>query len=171
MSLLRPLATILGLLAAWQALVWATGVPHFILPGPGRVAAALVAQPELLLRHAAITLQEILLGIALGSLIGAASAILLAASRTAQRWLMPLLVVSQALPVFALAPHPGALARLRHGLQGRDGRADHLLPGHRGLPRRAAAHRARLARAGPDHGCGAMGASCAISGCRRPCPP
>ncbi len=103
-TLLRPLVTILGLLAAWQALVWATGVPPFILPGPGRVAAALVAQPALLLGHAAITLQEILLGILLGSLIGAASAMLLAASRTAQRWLMPLLVVSQALPVFALAP-------------------------------------------------------------------
>ena len=104
MSCLRPLATILGLLAVWQAVVWATGVPNFILPGPGRVALALVAQPELLLRHAAITLQEIVAGIALGGLIGAASAILLAASRTAQRWLMPLLVVSQALPVFALAP-------------------------------------------------------------------
>jgi putative hydroxymethylpyrimidine transport system permease protein len=102
--LLRPIATVLGLLAAWQALVWATGVPPYILPGPGRVAVALASQPALLLRHAAVTLQEILWGIVLGSLIGAASAMLLAASRTAQRWLMPLLVVSQALPVFALAP-------------------------------------------------------------------
>jgi len=103
-SLWRPLVTAVGLLAAWQALVWATGVPNFILPGPGRVALALAAQPELLLRHAAVTVQEILLGIALGSLIGAGSAVLLAAWRPAQRWLMPLLVVSQALPVFALAP-------------------------------------------------------------------
>jgi len=103
-KLLRPLVTALGLLALWQAVVWASGVPSFILPGPGRVAAALVAQPWLLLRHAAVTLQEIVLGIVLGSLVGASSAVLLAASRTAQRWLMPLLVVSQALPVFALAP-------------------------------------------------------------------
>jgi putative hydroxymethylpyrimidine transport system permease protein len=103
-KLLRPLVTALGLLALWQVVVWASGVPAFILPGPGRVAAALVAQPWLLLRHAAVTLQEIVLGIVLGSLVGASSAVLLAASRTAQRWLMPLLVVSQALPVFALAP-------------------------------------------------------------------
>lgn len=104
MRLLRPLVTVSGILLAWQALVWATGVPPFILPGPLRVAGALVAQPRLLLHHAGVTLSEILLGMVLGSLIGMASAMVLAASRTAQRWLMPLLVVSQALPVFALAP-------------------------------------------------------------------
>ena len=104
MKLLRPLVTALGLLAAWQAVVWASGVPPFILPGPAAVAAALASQPGLLLRHAAVTLQEVVLGIVLGSLVGASSAVLLAVSRTAQRWLMPLLVVSQALPVFALAP-------------------------------------------------------------------
>jgi len=102
--LLRPLVTALGLLLAWQVLVWATGVPPFILPGPLRVAAALAAQPGLLLHHAGVTLTEVLLGIVLGSLIGIASAVVLASSRTAQRWLLPLLVVSQALPVFALAP-------------------------------------------------------------------
>ena len=104
MRLLRPLVTALGLLLAWQVLVWATGVPPFILPGPLRVAAALAAQPGLLLHHAGVTLTEVLLGIVLGSLIGIASAVVLASSRTAQRWLLPLLVVSQALPVFALAP-------------------------------------------------------------------
>ena len=104
MKLVRPAVTLLGLAAVWQAVVWATAVPPYILPGPDRVAAALLAQPGLLARHAAVTLQEIVLGILLGSLIGVASAVLLAASGTARRWLMPLLVVSQALPVFALAP-------------------------------------------------------------------
>ena len=116
-KLLRPLGHHgLGLLAAWQALVWATGVPPFILPGPrrgrrgacGAARAAAAAMPRITLqrdparhrarqpdrrrqRHAAR-------GVAHGP-----------------RWLMPLLVVSQALPVFALAPAPRALARLRHG--------------------------------------------------------
>jgi putative hydroxymethylpyrimidine transport system permease protein len=100
----RALVTALGILLAWQALVWVTAVPPFILPGPLRVAEALVAQPTLLLRHASVTLTEILLGILLGAAFGASTAVLLAASRAVQRWLMPLLVVSQALPVFALAP-------------------------------------------------------------------
>lgn len=104
MRLLRGLVTLAGILAAWQALVWLTGLPPFILPGPERVARALVAHAGLLARHAGVTLAEILLGILIGSLFGALSAILLAASGLARRWLMPLLVVSQALPVFALAP-------------------------------------------------------------------
>lgn len=104
MRLLRPLATALGLLAAWEGLVRLTGVPPFILPGPGAVLSALVGRYDLLLGHAAVTAGEILAGMALGSLVGALAALLLAASCTARRWLTPLLVASQALPVFALAP-------------------------------------------------------------------
>ena len=104
MRLVRVAVTALGLLAAWQAVVWATGVPGFILPGPAAVGRALAANASLLASHARITLVEILLGIGLGTAIGASTAILLAVSGTARRWLMPLLVVSQALPVFALAP-------------------------------------------------------------------
>jgi putative hydroxymethylpyrimidine transport system permease protein len=76
----------------------------FILPGPGRVLAALVDRHDLILRHAAVTLGEVVLGIVLASVTGMACAVLIAASRHAERWLMPLLVASQALPVFALAP-------------------------------------------------------------------
>ncbi len=104
MNALRAAVTVLGLLLAWQLLVWATAVPPYILPGPAAVGVALARQPGLLAWHASVTLREIVLGILLGSLVGAASAMLLAASRAARRWLMPLLVVSQALPVFALAP-------------------------------------------------------------------
>lgn len=100
----RALATAAGFLAAWQLAVWASGVPPFILPGPLRVLKALATHADLLLAHAATTAVEILAGIVLGSLLGMASAVLLAASGTARRWLMPALVVSQALPVFALAP-------------------------------------------------------------------
>ena len=100
----RPLITALGLLACWQLLVWATGAPPYILPGPLAVGRVLLARGDLLLQHALVTATEILLGILIGSLVGAASAILLTAWAPARRWLMPLLVVSQALPVFALAP-------------------------------------------------------------------
>lgn len=104
MRLLRPLITALGLLAGWELLVRLTGVPPFILPGPIRVARTLVERAELLLAHAGVTVAEILLGILLGSLVGAASAVALAAFAPLRRWLLPVLVVSQALPVFALAP-------------------------------------------------------------------
>jgi putative hydroxymethylpyrimidine transport system permease protein len=102
--LLRPLATLAGLLLLWQLIVWATGVPHYILPAPAAVATTLIARADLLAWHAGITLLEIALGFLLGGLLGAASAVLVGYSARARRWLLPVLVVSQAIPVFALAP-------------------------------------------------------------------
>ncbi len=104
MTYLRPIVIFLCLIGAWQALVWLTGVEPFILPGPDRVAVALVERWPSLLRHAGITIVEILLGLALGVVLGCASAIVISALRPARRWLLPVLVVSQAIPVFALAP-------------------------------------------------------------------
>lgn len=101
---LRPLLTLLGLLALWQGVVLATAVPPFILPPPLAVLETLLGSWRLILGHARITGLEILLGFLLGGLLGACSGLLLATFATARRWLLPLFVVSQALPVFALAP-------------------------------------------------------------------
>ncbi len=104
MKVLRPVIIFLGLIAAWQVLVLATGAPHYILPGPLRVARALVERWPELIGHAGVTVAEILLGLALGLFLGCLSALIIASFRPARRWLMPVLVVSQAIPVFALAP-------------------------------------------------------------------
>ncbi len=104
MSLLRGALVFAGLVAAWQVLVWASGVEPFILPGPMSVARALTERWETLAANAWITFAEILLGLALGTVLGSGSALLVATFRPARRWLMPVLVVSQAIPVFALAP-------------------------------------------------------------------
>lgn len=100
----RPLVVLAGVCAAWEALVRATGVPRYILPGPGRVANALIGRADFLFANAAITLVETALGMALGVACGAVSALLLAQSRTARRWFLPLVLASQAIPVFAIAP-------------------------------------------------------------------
>ncbi|KUF09880.1 ABC transporter permease [Pseudoponticoccus marisrubri] len=105
MSGLRALAAsaLLGL-ALWQGLVWVTGLPRFILPGPARVAETLWQSRALLAEHALVTMAEVLIGLGLGTVLGALSAIGLAASARARRLVGPLLVFSQAVPVFALAP-------------------------------------------------------------------
>ncbi len=92
------------LVVVWQALVWFTGLPHFILPGPRRVAEAMWSSRALIAEHAAVTLAEVLIGLAIGSALGVATAIHLAVSESARAVLRPLLVFSQAIPVFALAP-------------------------------------------------------------------
>lgn len=104
MKLARPLIIFLGLLAAWQLLVSITGVARFILPDPLSVLTALYQRWPELMSHAGVTVTEILLGLFLGTLLGCISALVIAQYRGARLWVMPVLVVSQAIPVFALAP-------------------------------------------------------------------
>ena len=101
---LRPVVIVAGLVATWQMLVIVTGAPPYILPGPGEVAAAWAEHWLLILDNAALTLAEIVLGLVLGTALGCLSAMTMAYFRPARRWLLPVLVVSQAVPVFALAP-------------------------------------------------------------------
>lgn len=103
-SPVRAAVLALGLIGVWQLIVWSTGVPHYILPGPGRVFTAVGQHATLLAEHAVTTSVEIVLGLALGTLLGTVSAIAMDYAATVRRWLMPVLVISQAVPVFALAP-------------------------------------------------------------------
>jgi putative hydroxymethylpyrimidine transport system permease protein len=104
MRLVRPLLTFASMLALWEALVRASGIAPFLLPAPSRVAVAAATRADLLVQHAAVTAAEIALGFAGGALLGVACALAIAWSRAARRWLLPLVVASQAIPVFALAP-------------------------------------------------------------------
>ncbi len=104
MRVIRPIIILAGLLLLWQGLVWVTGSPPYILPGPLPVVRMWVQHGTSLLGHAAVTVFEIFFGFVLGALLGTVSALSMAYFRPARRWLFPLLVVSQAIPVFALAP-------------------------------------------------------------------
>ena len=88
----------------WQAIVWMTAAPRYILPAPARVAAALGDNAGLIAWHAAITMEEVLIGLVIGAALGATTALCLAMSERASRFVLPVAVASQAIPVFALAP-------------------------------------------------------------------
>ncbi len=102
--LARPLAILVGLLVLWELVVWLSGVPPYILPAPHEVAVAWAARWALILEHWVITTAEILLGLAIGTVLGCSSALIMGYFRPARRWLLPVLVTSQAIPVFAIAP-------------------------------------------------------------------
>lgn len=104
MRVFRLLIICAGLIGVWQAVVMITGVPYYILPGPGRVAIAFNENLGRLFSHGVITLIEILAGLFLGTILGAASALSMISFGSLRRWLLPVLVISQAIPVFALAP-------------------------------------------------------------------
>lgn len=99
-----PIVAMLLGLGLWQAVIWITGAPHFILPSPWRVAKVGFESRALIAEHALVTGTEVILGLLIGAILGALTAIQLAASPTLARLMLPLLVFTQAVPVFALAP-------------------------------------------------------------------
>ena len=100
----RPLAVFAGLLLLWGGGVALFQPAPYLLPSPLAVGRALVTQADVLAGHAALTLLEIILGLVLGVMAGGLAAMVLAAAPRLRRWLLPVLVASQAIPVFALAP-------------------------------------------------------------------
>ena len=101
---MRPVITLVGLLAIWWCITRFSRVPSFMLPSPLTVAQALVSQWSFLFQNTLTTLLEIILGLIFGTILGGSLALAMVFSPVLQRWLMPLLLLSQAIPVFALAP-------------------------------------------------------------------
>lgn len=100
---LRGLGVFCGIILAWW-IITLLGVPPYLLPTPAAVAKALVDQWGSLYPNALITLFEIVVGLLCGLALGAGLALCMVLSNTLQRWLMPVIVISQAIPVFAMAP-------------------------------------------------------------------
>jgi putative hydroxymethylpyrimidine transport system permease protein len=101
---LYPILTASGLIFIWQATVVVLALPDYILPPPMQVFFVMQQQRMLLLHHALPTLAETLTGFLLGALAGCIAGCLIAFSKTMSRWFLPLLIISQVMPVFAIAP-------------------------------------------------------------------
>ena len=102
--MIRAIITTLGILLAWHLVILVLAPPRYIFPGPWDVMVAFVENVSLLIENLAITSVEIIVGLFIGCVMGMLSALLLISFDGARRWLLPVLVVSQAIPVFALAP-------------------------------------------------------------------
>ena len=107
LGLAVPVVASLALfVVAWQLIVFLTGYPSFILPGPWTVAQRFVTAwtDGTMGRHATTTLVEILLGFAIGSALALVAGLALARSRLVERLISPYLVAAQSTPILALAP-------------------------------------------------------------------
>ncbi len=99
----RGMTVFTGLLLLWW-LATLSSIPAFLLPSPVAVAQALWQGQSYLIYHTLVTASEVLSGLVLGVLLGVLLALGMIYSPRLQRWLMPLVLTSQAIPVFALAP-------------------------------------------------------------------
>jgi ABC-type nitrate/sulfonate/bicarbonate transport system permease component len=101
---LAPLALVACLVAAWQAGVRLFAVPDYLLPAPSTVAAELWRSGGLLVEAAQVTLVEVVLGFLVAFALGLVVATVLHFSRVVRRALLPLLVLSQTVPIVVFAP-------------------------------------------------------------------
>ena len=93
-----------ALIAFWELICRKFELPEFILPAPSRIVQALVGNFPLLMRHTSVTLFAVLAGLLLAVIVAVALAAAMDRWRLLKTALYPLLVVSQAIPIFALAP-------------------------------------------------------------------
>ncbi len=118
--LLLPTVTLIAFLLLWELIVRAGHYPAFILPSPGLVGQKLlvVAANGTLWHHSAVTLGEVLGGLALGVAVATPLGYVLAKSLAVERAISPYLVASQAIPIVAIAPllviwfGPGLLSKV-----------------------------------------------------------
>ncbi len=92
------------LILIWKIAIIVFQPASFLVPAPEAVWEALVTKQHYLFSNAMITFLEMVLGLFAGAVSGILVALVLAQSRFLDRFLTPVVVTSQTLPVFAIAP-------------------------------------------------------------------
>ena len=99
-----PIVLLVFLGICWEASVRFFNIPRYMLPGPWEIFEVMWQRMDLLAFHALVTLTEIGLGFWLALVLGFTLAILIHSSRILERAFLPLVISSQTVPVFAIAP-------------------------------------------------------------------
>jgi len=95
---------LLALIGLWELLAHTLDVQPWLLPAPSDIAGETVQSFSLLMRHARITVQEIIIGFAFATLLGVTLAIAISWSKIVERSLYPIIIASQTIPIITLAP-------------------------------------------------------------------
>jgi NitT/TauT family transport system permease protein len=103
-ALLPPCAAILVLLIVWQAATTSFHVPDYILPGPIAIIGTIGSSSGILCSALAVTVEEAMLGFAIGAVIAILLAIIMVLAPPAERALMPVVVALNAVPAVAFVP-------------------------------------------------------------------
>jgi len=99
-----PAAFLSGLLVVWELVARFGNVPQYILPPPTAIGGRLVSSWGTLWDATLITTSEVLIGFAVGVVLGIGLAIPIAYSTLVRNTLYPIIVASQAVPKIAIAP-------------------------------------------------------------------
>jgi len=95
---------ILGIIALWQAVVSFSSIPAWLLPAPGKVLITLWEMLPLLLKHSQSTMLAAVTGLLAAVVLALLLALLMDFSPWLKQGIYPLLVLSQTVPIIAIAP-------------------------------------------------------------------
>lgn len=101
---ISPVLAVCLLLLLWQAVCMLQLVPAYMLPSPVAVVKAFCADFSLLMYHLGISLGEAFLGLGLAVILSFLLAVLMERFELMYHSLYPLLVITQTVPVVAIAP-------------------------------------------------------------------
>lgn len=102
--MIRLCITSLFLIFCWWFFVFAFDLPTYILPSPDLVFMRLMNAMPLLLDHCIITFSEIIIGFMTGTFLGVLTACLMLYFPFFRLMIYPLLLITQTIPVFVIAP-------------------------------------------------------------------
>jgi putative hydroxymethylpyrimidine transport system permease protein len=103
-NLLPALILVILTIGIWELITIYTAIPDYILPAPSAIIRSLVNNFRLLIYHSGYTFAAVLPGLGLAMIISPLLALLMDRFTIFKQALYPLLVVSQAVPIFAVAP-------------------------------------------------------------------
>lgn len=103
-QIIPPVLLILLLLICWQVATGLWQIQTWLLPSPLRIVQAGLEARDLLGPHIWQTLSETLVGFGLALMVGLSLALLIDFSAILRRAIYPLLVISQTVPIIAIAP-------------------------------------------------------------------
>jgi len=99
-----PFIPIIGILLTWQLLSMSSIIPPYMLPSPLQVVAVFADDFTLLMRHLLYTLMEAMTGLAIAVTAAFILAVIMDANKFIKQSIMPLLLLTQTMPVIAIAP-------------------------------------------------------------------
>jgi putative hydroxymethylpyrimidine transport system permease protein len=102
--LMPPLVLLAAATGVWELVVRAAHVPDYLFPAPSAIASSFGSDAGLLGNATLVTVREVVLGFLLSVSLGLAIAVLVHVSSVLRQALLPVLVLSQAVPTVVLAP-------------------------------------------------------------------
>ena len=103
-SWLMPAIVMIAAVWFWDRIVVWNDIPHYILPGPGRVLGSFFEDWQILFPALVVTLQITFMALAVAVIGGVGLSVLFTQSRFVEMSLFPYAVILQVTPVVAIAP-------------------------------------------------------------------